>query len=112
MKIRLKITGGFAGPAAWQDIVLDDSHPEFPELMKSVQAAARTQATESSRSRGTFPDGQDYTIELDGDQESCTVSGADGTMSDEFRDMVQLIKRCGRANGEKKEEEEKESGEE
>ena len=95
MSIRLKITGGFGGPAAWQDLVLDPNQIE-PEKLKrmesSLEAVAKRAADASSAERAVFPDAQTYEFEFGKDNKT-SVTVSDANITPELREIVNVIRK-------------------
>ena len=94
MDIRLKITGGFGGPAAWQELALDEnsvSPDQFTKITSALETIARQQAGESPENLPIYPDAQTYEFEFgEKERRKCTVT--DASMSKEIRDIVRLIR--------------------
>ena len=96
MDIRLKITGGFGGPAAWQDITLDPKTVP-PEELAKIESTLDTSATEQAKSSNDgsppFPDAQTYEFELVEKGSARILTVTDASISQELRDIVQLMRR-------------------
>ncbi len=96
MEIRLKITGGFGGPATWSDLSLNPDmvgQEKFTEIEAMLKAALLSQQSVQTES-GFFADGQTYTFELDCESGQQQLTVTEARITDEIRDIVQLMKQC------------------
>ena len=100
MGIRLKITGGFGGPASWQDLSLDADtvgKEKLAEIEASLKAAVQSQQP-AAPGQEFFADGQTYAFEFESENEQNGMSVTDANITDEIREIVQLIRENAKKN--------------
>jgi hypothetical protein len=96
MHVRLKITGGYGGPATWQDLQLDVDSVNAAELtrIKTVlEMYVGNQGTSQFESLPNIPDGRIYDFEIGEGVDKRTLSLNDGGLPPDVAEVIQLIYR-------------------
>ena len=93
LKTQLKITGGFGGPATWQDFTVDHERVS-PEVIAAITNKIGTLQTNLKirKPSAPFPDSRTYTIEYGDEENPRKIVLNDADLDAEAQNVINLIR--------------------